>query len=85
MREKVADVKPKLRGMLHAAITPLALAAGVVLIALSPTVKTRVGSAVFAGTALLLFAVSAIYHRGNWSERSWASPASTCWLGSRPA
>jgi hemolysin III len=58
--------------MLHAVITPLALAAGVVLIALSPTLKTRVGSAVFAGTALLLFAVSAIYHRGNWSPRVWA-------------
>jgi len=58
--------------MLHAAITPLALAAGVVLIALSPTLKTRVGSAVFAGTALMLFAVSAIYHRGNWSPRVWA-------------
>ena len=72
VREKVAEVNPKLRGMLHAAITPLALAAGVVLIALSPTVKTRVGSAVFAGTALLLFAVSAIYHRGNWSPRVWA-------------
>ena len=28
MREKVAEVKPRLRGMLHAAITPLALAAG---------------------------------------------------------
>ena len=56
---------------LHAAITPLALAAGVVLIVLSPTLKTRVGSAVFAGTALLLFAVSAIYHRGNWSPRVW--------------
>ncbi len=70
--EKVAEVKPKLRGWLHAAVTPLALAAGVVLIALSPTLKTRVGSAVFAGTALLLFAVSAIYHRGNWSPRVWA-------------
>src|SRR4029079_9673496 len=71
VREKVAEVKTRLRGMLHAAITPLALAAGVVLIALSPTLKTRVGSAVFAGTALLLFAVSAIYHRGNWSPRVW--------------
>jgi len=72
VREKVADVKPRLRGWLHAAITPLALAAGVVLIVLSPTLTTRVGSAVFAGTALLLFAVSAIYHRGTWSPRVWA-------------
>jgi hemolysin III len=71
--EKVAEVKPKLRGWLHAATTPLALAAGVVLIVLSPTLTTRVGSAVFAGTALLLFAVSAIYHRGNWSPRVWAT------------
>ncbi len=70
--EKVAEVKPKLRGWLHAAVAPLTLAAGVVLIALSPTLKTRVGSAVFAGTALLLFAVSAIYHRGNWSPKVWA-------------
>jgi hemolysin III len=76
VREKVRDVKdevkPKLRGWLHASTAPLALAAGIVLVALSPTLATRVGSAVFAFTALLLFTVSAIYHRGNWSERSWA-------------
>ena len=74
VREKVhevsEEVKPKLRGWLHAATTPLALAAGIVLIVLSPTLTTRVGSAVFAGTALLLFAVSAVYHRGTWSPRT---------------
>ncbi|WP_084596541.1 PAQR family membrane homeostasis protein TrhA [Nocardioides aequoreus] len=68
-REVAAEVKPKLRGWLHAGVTPLALAAGIVLIALSPTVETRVGSAVFAGTALLLFAVSAVYHRFYWGPR----------------
>ena len=66
------EVKPHLRGWLHASTVPLALAAGIVLISLSPTLTTRVGSAIFAFTALLLFTVSAIYHRGNWSERSWA-------------
>ncbi len=66
------EVKPKLRGWLHAGTTPLALAAGVVLIVLSPTLTTRVGSAIFAFTAFLLFTVSAIYHRGNWSARTWA-------------
>jgi hemolysin III len=66
------EVKPKLRGWLHASTAPLALAAGIVLIALSPTLTTRIGSAVFAFTALLLFTVSAIYHRGNWSEKYWA-------------
>lgn len=72
VREVRQDVKPRLRGWLHAATTPLALAAGIVLIVLSPTLTTRVGSAVFASTALLLFTVSAIYHRGTWSPRVWA-------------
>ncbi len=66
------EVKPHLRGWLHAGTTPLALAAGTVLITLSPDTKTRVGSSVFAFTALLLFTVSAVYHRGNWSQPTWA-------------
>lgn len=71
VHEKIAEVKPKLRGWLHLASTPLVLAAGVVLIALSPTAATRVGSALYVGSALLLFGVSAIYHRGTWSPRMW--------------
>ena len=76
VRERVhevrEEVKPKLRGWLHAATAPLALAAGIVLIVLSPTLTTRVGSAVFAGSALLLFAVSALYNAGRWSPRTHA-------------
>lgn len=68
----VAEVKPKLRGWLHAVTSPLTLVAGVVLIVLSPTVASRVGSAVFMGSAVLLFSVSAIYHRGSWSPRVWS-------------
>src|SRR3954447_3926753 len=71
VRERIEDAKPKLRGWLHAAIVPLTLAAGVVLVALSPTAATRVGSAVFATSALVLFTVSAVYHRGTWSPRVW--------------
>ena len=71
VREKMNQVKPKLRGWLHTAVSPLAVAAGIVLIALSPTLATKVGSALFAGTAILLFTVSGIYHRGNWSRRTW--------------
>jgi hemolysin III len=67
--ETVAEVKPHLRGWLHLASAPLTLAAGVVLIALSPTASTRVGSSVYAASALLLFTVSAVYHRGHWSPR----------------
>ena len=65
-------IKPKLRGWLHLATAPLTLAAGIVLIALSPDATTRIGSAVFTGTALVLFTVSAIYHTGTWSPRTWA-------------
>jgi hemolysin III len=71
VRDVVQEVKPKLRGWLHAASAPLTLVAGVVLIALSPNAATRVGSAIFAASALVLFTVSAIYHRGHWSPRMW--------------
>ena len=72
VREVLDEVKPRLRGWLHAATAPLTLAAGIVLIALSPNAATRVGSAIFAASALVLFTVSAIYHRGTWSPRVWA-------------
>ncbi len=68
----VDEVKPGLRGWMHAVTSPLTLAAGIVLVVLSPTAATRVGSGVFMGSALLLFTVSGIYHRGTWSPRTWA-------------
>ena len=67
----LAEVKPKLRGWLHAVTSPLTVAAGIVLVALSPDTVTRVGSAVFMVSAVLLFTVSAVYHRGTWGPRAW--------------
>jgi hemolysin III len=72
LAERVEEVKPKLRGWIHLGTAPLALAAGIVLVALSPDAQTRLGSAVFSASALVLFTVSAIYHRGTWSPRTWA-------------
>lgn len=72
LREDLRELKPKLRGYLHLASAPLTLAAGIVLIVLSPTTVTRIGSAVFIASALVLFTVSAIYHTGTWSPRTWA-------------
>ena len=72
VRDVIDDVKPRLRGWLHAATAPLTLAAGIVLIVLSPNAQTRLGSAIFAASAVVLFTVSAIYHRGSWSPRVWA-------------
>ena len=71
VRETISEVKPKLRGWIHAATAPLALAAGIVLVVLSPNAPTKVGSSVFAASALVLFTVSGIYHRGTWGPRAW--------------
>lgn len=60
-------VKPKLRGWIHAGTTPLALAAGIVLIALAPSRSSRISATVFTVTAIMLFGTSAVYHRGTWS------------------
>jgi hemolysin III len=65
----VAAVKPHLRGWLHAGMVPLAIVAGIVLIALAPTTQARIAAAVFSVSAWLLFGTSAVYHRGNWSPR----------------
>jgi hemolysin III len=70
--DRLDDLKPKLRGWLHLASAPLTLAAGIVLVSLSPTTSTRIGSAVFIASALVLFTVSAIYHTGTWSPGVWA-------------
>ena len=71
--EPVADVirrvNPRLRGWLHAGMAPLALAAGIVLIWLAPTVAGRIGGAVFLAASVLLFGTSGLYHRRSWGSR----------------
>src|SRR5699024_1942726 len=64
-RDAVAAIKPRLRGWLHLGTTPVALAAGIVLVVLAPTAPARVAAAIFAATAVLLFGTSAVYHRGS--------------------
>ena len=72
LRDDLRDLKPKLRGWLHLGTAPLTLVAGIVLVSLSPDATTKIGSAVFTASALVLFTVSAIYHTGTWSPRVWA-------------
>jgi hemolysin III len=64
------DVKPTWRGWIHAATFPVAIALGIILIVLADGVAAKVSSAVFMLCSLLLFGVSALYHRFNWSERA---------------
>jgi hemolysin III len=68
--EMLREAKPRMRGWLHAATAPVALAAGVLLVLLSPPGAPRLGSAIFAVSALALFSVSATMHRGGWSPRT---------------
>ena len=63
------EAKPTWRGWIHAATTPVALVAGVVLIAVAHGAEAKWTSAVFALTSLLLFGNSALYHRIDWSPR----------------
>ena len=61
--------KPRLRGWIHAAMFPLTLAAGIVLIVLAPGTALTWASVVYAITGLLLFGVSATYHLVQWNEQ----------------
>ncbi len=69
--EVLAEAKPRLRGWLHLGTAPLTLIAGIALVLLSPTSGTRAANAIFCGTGVLLFSVSAVYHTGTWSPPTW--------------
>ncbi|MFC4334312.1 PAQR family membrane homeostasis protein TrhA [Salininema proteolyticum] len=58
-------MRPRYRGVLHLVALPLALAAGLALTALAPTVEARLATAVFTATSACLFGVSALYHRSH--------------------
>ena len=66
----VRVVKPHLRGWLHAGTFPVALVAGIVLVVLADGTRATVANAIYALSAVLLFGVSAAYHRGNWSPKA---------------
>ena len=60
--------KPRLRGWIHAGMVPLVIASGVVLIVLAKGPGAKASCAVFIASAILLFANSAVYHLGAWSQ-----------------
>jgi len=64
------DAKPTWRGWIHAGTFPIAVVAGVVLLVLADGAAATWSSAVFMTTSLLLFGISATYHRFTWSERT---------------
>ncbi|GGF27258.1 PAQR family membrane homeostasis protein TrhA [Subtercola lobariae] len=64
------EVKPTWRGWIHAVTFPLAIAAGIVLVAVADGPAAKASCAVFAITSLLLFGNSALYHRFNWKLKT---------------
>ncbi|MBL8932458.1 MAG: hemolysin III family protein [Kineosporiaceae bacterium] len=67
--EEPRAARPLLRGWLHAVTAPAALAYGVVLVVLAQHTAARVSVGVFAGSAALLFTISATFHRRHWGPR----------------
>jgi hemolysin III len=67
--------RPRLRGLFHQYAFVASLAAGVALVALTEGARARLACAIYAGTLVALFGVSAVYHRAPWRSpraRAWA-------------
>ncbi len=62
-----APAKPRLRGVLHQWAACAAAGAGAVLVGSSQNLHVAAAVGIFAGSLVVLFAVSAVYHRVNWS------------------
>ena len=66
-----APPRPSLRGWTHLATVPPAIAGAIVLVAISGgNVARQISLGVYGVSIVLLFAVSASYHRGPWSPRT---------------
>jgi len=65
MSQELATTPPKLRGWLHLLATPLVIIASLVLFILSGE-SFKLAVALYSITAIMLFSVSAVYHRVPW-------------------
>ena len=64
------QMKPSLRGVLHQWAAVFAFGAGSGLVALAPSPTARLAVAVYSASLALLFTVSAVYHRFQWSNEA---------------
>lgn len=67
MTTEAGETKPTWRGWIHAVTFPIAIVLGIVLLTLADGTAAKLSSAVFVLCSLLLFGVSALYHRIDWS------------------
>src|SRR5689334_19690747 len=69
----VAELKPRLRGWLHAYAAAISIASGASLVAVAAAMRggpAGATTAIYAATVTLLFGTSALYHRINWGTRA---------------
>lgn len=69
----VAELKPRLRGWLHAYAAGVSIASGAALIAVAAALRGGVAAlvtAIYCATVTLLFGTSALYHRLHWSPKA---------------
>jgi hemolysin III len=69
VRVKDDELRPLLRGLLHAYAFWVALVAGATLVALAPDATARVAALVYGAGLCALFAASGLYHRWRWNPR----------------
>ncbi|QYH36826.1 hemolysin III family protein [Salinibacterium sp. M195] len=65
-----AEQKPTWRGWIHAGTFPVAIVLGIILLVMADGAAAKISSAVFFASSLMLFGISALYHRFNWSEKT---------------
>jgi hemolysin III len=70
-REPAKDAKPTWRGWIHTGVLPLVIAGGIVLIVLANGGVAKAAAAIFFASSLLLFGISALYHRFNWKPKTY--------------
>jgi hemolysin III len=71
----VAELKPRLRGWLHAYAAVISVVTGSCLVAVAASLRGAAAgttTAIYSATITLLFGTSALYHRRNWSPRAHA-------------
>jgi hemolysin III len=68
--DEPAQVKPRLRGVLHTYAFYVSLVTGVALVFVAGGLLARVAAVAYAISVSALFGASALYHRVNWSPRA---------------
>jgi hemolysin III len=59
--------RPRLRGRIHQVAFFVALPAGIALVVLARGAAASTVAAIYAGSLVAVFGVSALYHRGSWT------------------